>query len=384
MQEFEKGWPEGFRSTISKKVKTVSDSKKHIKVGSQKVYDTSVIYSRVIGIQASSRDIDIKKVLSHELAPVPTMFHDSDAMRICKAKSDLKKRLAKEGSSRCSMFNVVASVLHGNVNVDAKIISNAIANRIKKILPNIIHHNQTVYVKDQFIGETKIIQSILDVMEFTEKKKLPGLLIFIDFQKAFDTLEWNFLAQCLSFFNSGPDFMRWIRTFYRHIQSCVINNGLSSNYFNLTRGVRQGDPLSPYLFLLAVEILAIAVRDNFSIKGITIEDEETKLLQYADDTTAVLSGTDSAHILFKLLDKFGTLSGLQINSSKTEGMWIGSSKNNVEKPLGIKWPSGPIKALGVVFPHDDNQLCVKNFDEKLDSIKKQVNIWSPRELSTGK
>ena len=83
MQEFEKGWPEGFRSTISKKVKNVLDSKKHIKVGSQKVYDTSVIYCRVIGIRASSRDIGIKKVLSHELAPVPTsMFHDSDAMRI--------------------------------------------------------------------------------------------------------------------------------------------------------------------------------------------------------------------------------------------------------------------------------------------------------------
>ena len=89
MQEFEKGWPEGFRSTIAKKVKTVSDSKKHIKVGSQRVYDTSVIYSRVIGIQASSRDI--KKVLSHQLAPVPTsMFYDSGTMRICKEKSDVK------------------------------------------------------------------------------------------------------------------------------------------------------------------------------------------------------------------------------------------------------------------------------------------------------
>ena len=87
MQEFEKGWPERFQSTISKKVKTVSDSKKHIKAGSQKIYDTSVIYSRVIGIQASSRDIDMKKVLSHELTPVPTsMFYDSGAMRMCKAK----------------------------------------------------------------------------------------------------------------------------------------------------------------------------------------------------------------------------------------------------------------------------------------------------------
>ena len=63
MQELDKGWPKGFRSTISEKVKTVSDRKRHIKVGSQKIYDTSVIYSRVIGIQASSRDIDIKKVL---------------------------------------------------------------------------------------------------------------------------------------------------------------------------------------------------------------------------------------------------------------------------------------------------------------------------------
>ena len=116
MQEFEKGWPEGFRSTISKKVKNVSDNKKHIKVGSQKVYDTSVIYSRVIGIQASSRDIDIKKVLSHGLAPVPTsMFHDSDAMRInLQRKIGLKKRLAKEASSRCSTSNVAASLLDGS------------------------------------------------------------------------------------------------------------------------------------------------------------------------------------------------------------------------------------------------------------------------------
>ena len=125
----------------------------------------------------------------------------------------------------------------------------------------------------------------------------------------------------------------------------MINNGLSSDYFYLTRGVRQGGPLSPYpcVFLLAVETLAIAVRENFNIKGITIEGEETKILQYADDTIAVLSDTNSAHVFFKLLDGFGNLSGLKINSSKTEGMWIGSLKNNEEKPFGIKWPCGAIK-----------------------------------------
>ena len=101
LKEHERQWPEGFRNTISRKVKTIADGKKFVSVGTEKVYDTTVIYSRVIGIQASSRELDLKKVLRHELAPVPTsMFHDSGAARMCKAKSYLKKRLAREISSR--------------------------------------------------------------------------------------------------------------------------------------------------------------------------------------------------------------------------------------------------------------------------------------------
>ena len=93
-----------------------------------------------------------------------------------------------------------------------------------------------------------------------------------------------------------------MKTFYNNIQSCVINNGVSSNFFTLERGVRQGDPLSPYLFIIAVETLAIAIRQKESIKGITIGTEETKLLQFADDTTAVLADTSSAERLFELLN----------------------------------------------------------------------------------
>ena len=171
-------------------------------------------------------------------------------------------------------------------------------------------------------------------------------------------------------------------TFYYNIQSCVINNGITSDYFILERGVRQGDPLSPYLFVVAVETLAIAVRQNAAIKGITIGKDETKLVQYADDTTAVLSDINSAHILFKLLDDFKKVSGLAINSFKTEGMWIGSSRGNKTKPFGIKWPNEPIKALGVYYSYDPKfRLLEKNFIEKLDTIKKHINIWSSRGLS---
>ena len=116
----------------------------------------------------------------------------------------------------------------------------------------------------------------------------------MDFQKSFDSLEWNFLLKCLVSFNLSSSLIRWVITFYKNIQSGVINNGIISDFFTLGRGVRQGDPLSPYLFVIAAETLAISIRQNSMIKGITIEKNETKLLQYADDTTAVLSDINSA------------------------------------------------------------------------------------------
>ena len=118
------------------------------------------------------------------------------------------------------------------------------------------------------------------------------------------------------------------------------------------------------------------------IKGIYIgEEQETKLLQCADDTTAILADTNSAEVLFELLDRFRNISGLKVNCSKTEAMWIGSLKESKEEFFGIKWPKIPIKALGVNFTYDQKLLKEKNFIERLDSIKKLINIWSSRGLS---
>ena len=163
-------------------------------------------------------------------------------------------------------------------------------------------------------------------MSFTQAKNLPALSLFINFEKAFDSLEWHFLEKCLQLFNFGPDLIRWVNTFYKNVKSCIINNGLCSHYFNVERGARQGDPLSPYLFVICVEIMAIAVRNDENIKGIKISDSETKLLQFADDTTAILADLNSAQALLKLLNDFEKVSGLKLNVMKTEAMWIGSLK----------------------------------------------------------
>ena len=164
-------------------------------------------------------------------------------------------------------------------------------------------------------------------------------------------------------FNFGPDFRRWVHTFYTDVQSCVINNGLCSQYFHIKRGVRQGDPLSPYLFIIAVEILAIAIRNREDIIG----GLETKLLQFADDTTAVLSVLDSARALFGLLQLFEKVSGLKLNVKKTEAMWTGSLQNCEYEPLGVRCKTC-VKFLGIYITYDVKILVEKNFKQRLKNV----------------
>ena len=111
------------------------------------------------------------------------------------------------------------------------------------------------------------------------------------------TLEWDYLTASLKAFNFGPEFIKWVKTFYKKVSSCILNNGFFSESFLLERGVRQGDPLSPYLFVTAVEILAIAIRSDSNIRGVKVGDEETKILAYADDMTATLSNIPSVERL---------------------------------------------------------------------------------------
>ena len=100
LEEFEKSWPEGFYSTISKKVETMAASCKSVQIGESKVCDLNAIYSRVIALLASNRDIGVNDVFSYELAPVPTSMFTKDGMLICKAKSSLKRSLQIEVSRR--------------------------------------------------------------------------------------------------------------------------------------------------------------------------------------------------------------------------------------------------------------------------------------------
>ena len=96
---------------------------------------------------------------------------------------------------------------------------------------------------------------LLDIIEYTSEHEIPALLFFADFEKSFDTINHNFIKRALHFFKFDNDLQRWIEVFYKDISSCVIINGHASPFFNICRGVRQGCPLSPYLFIICIKLL---------------------------------------------------------------------------------------------------------------------------------
>lgn len=201
-------------------------------------------------------------------------------------------------------------------------------------------------------------------MSFTRAKCLPGILLFIDFEKAFDSLEWYFLKKCLKLFNFGPDLINWVNTFYKNAKSCRINHGLCFRYFNVERGVREGDPLSPYFFVICVEILPSAVRNDVNSKGFKISDSETKLLQFADEITAILADLNSIQALLKLLNDCEKVSGLQLSIMKTEVMWYWISSKLWRRTswINTEWKTC-VKLLGIFITLDVKILVDKTLNK---------------------
>ena len=264
------------------------------------------------------------------------------------------------------------------VNVDVKIGSKAIAKRMEKVLPHIIHHNQNAYVKGRTIFDA--VRTIDDIMSYTASKNISSLLVAIDFEKAFDSVNWNFLRRTLKKFNFGPSFIAWINAFYSDTSSCVMNNGFTTPHFKLSRGVRQGDPLSPYLFILVLEVLAIDIRNDTTIQGIKIDEQELKLIIFADDLTVFVANTESFHKLSVKLSLFAKYSGLKENKQKTEVLNLGPS-NITSEELGVEQVTKAVKILGIHFTYDRVLSFKLNLETITKSIKKTLHCWSWRGLT---
>ena len=169
------------------------------------------------------------------------------------------------------------------------------------------------------------VRSAEDILEYTERFKINGRLIAIVFKKAFDSVNREFLFRTLSAARFGFPFIQWIHTFYNNISSCVSNNGFATAHFDIQRGVRQGDPLSPYLFIIVLETLASTIRSDNGIRGIMLDGQEIKIGLFAYDLTGFLKNDKSLIKFLELVLLFGKCSGLVINHDKSEILLLGNS-----------------------------------------------------------
>ena len=286
--------------------------------------------------------------------------------------------LPKKGKNRDMIKNwrplSMLSVLY-------KLASAAIANRLKPYLDRLISKSQNGFVPGRYIGECTWL--IYDTMSFAKKTTFLECLSLLTLKKHL-TLFHGPLSTKLQFLGFGESFINWIKLFNTDIKAIIIQCGFLSKYIDIERGCRQGDPISSYLFILAAQILTILFLNNPNVKGISCGSTQIKLSQFADDTTFILDGTpQSLQAAFNVLEIFGSVSGLRVNTEKIKVVWIGKKKQCNEKllKLNLKWDTTHFNMLGLSISVDFYQCTVINFSSQIVEIQKIINNWNKRYLT---
>ena len=271
------------------------------------------------------------------------------------------------------------------LNADYKLCARALAGRLLKVLHLVINPDQTCGVPGRFIGEN--VAFLRDLVDYTSESGTPAAILSLDQEKAFDRVDWPFLFQTLSWLGFGRSFISWVRLLYTGIRSAILVNGYTSDSFWPSRGVRQGCPLSPLLYVISIEVLAANLRAHPDIVGLRplgLSCTLPVMSLYADDTSVVASSFAAIRAVFSTYQLFERGSGSRLNLSKCEGLWLGPWRfSTATPPVDISWSYSKIKVLGVFIGHGD--LAEDNWRPRLDAVARCLKSWRSRALSlTGK
>ena len=265
------------------------------------------------------------------------------------------------------------------LNLDYKIGSKALSLRLSKVLEGIIDSDQSCSVPNRSIfSNLALLRDTLSYIEWSGEK---GILVSLDQEKAFDRVNRSFLMKLLNRFGFGPSFRNWIFTLYHGAYMRILVNDFLTEPVYLHRGVRQGDALSPMLYLLCVEVLAVVIRASPQIEGFLLPGAsglQFKVSQYADDTTVFVKDERSLSTLFEKIALYERGSGAKLNRKKTKAMWLGQWRDRGDEPLGLNWVN-KMKLLGIVFGTVNVER--DNWEPRISKSEKSLSLWKSRSLS---
>lgn len=265
------------------------------------------------------------------------------------------------------------------LNTDIKIFAKVLANRLKLVLPTVIHTDQTSFITGREARDNSNRAIQLIHWANLQRPSAPCLLLSTDTEKAFDRVDWAYLQVVLSRLGLGNNLLRWIGSLYSSPEARVKVNGTLSNPFPVRNGTRQGCPLSPLIFALTLEPLLNMIRSNPNIKGLTVGTTEHKLSAYADYVLFyVTDPLISLPNIMSELRRFYSLSNFKINYSKSEILPLNippTMRSQLQASFSFTWCCSSLKYLGIHLPATIAQLYTCNFAPLLTTIKAYLTRW---------
>ena len=265
-------------------------------------------------------------------------------------------------------------------NTDYKIIAKTLSRRLDLVIEKLIGEQQLGFMKGRNISSIhRIIDDLLDTQRINDS---PGIVLAIDFKQAFDAINIDSILKTLKLFGFGDHFVEWISILNTDRLTCVKNGGHISRPFSMKNGVRQGCPISPQLFILAVEVLAQKIIQDINIRGLNPHNSNNPLKagQFADDTSLFLrDGTDLRRAMGHL-DNFSVFSGLYLNLNKSYALSTNGRHVDTEG-ININFKN-TLKILGIFFSNKKSASEIEeNWIYRIEKVKKLLKEWSKRKIS---
>ena len=218
-------------------------------------------------------------------------------------------------SNQCSNWRPLSLI-----NTDVKLFSKVLSHRLERFLPKLIHPDQSGFVKKRLSSDN--VRRLLHIIN-SSSLQASSAVLSVDAEKAFDRLEWSYLWRVLKYMGLGERFMNMVKILFANPSASLLTDNICSPSFKITCGSRQGDPISPILFILSMEPLAQFIRQSEYIKPISVHSTNHHISLYADDILLFLQ--DTSHSLSTLLDifnNFSAISSYKINWSKSSLMFL--------------------------------------------------------------
>ncbi|KAL0297680.1 UNVERIFIED_CONTAM: LINE-1 reverse transcriptase [Sesamum radiatum] len=272
-------------------------------------------------------------------------------------------------------------------NVIYKIITKIIVKRMQLVLHLLVDHSQNAFVPGRSISDNILLAQEL-LAGYNQAKLPPRCTIKVDLQRAYDSVEWDFLTEVLHIFNFPVQFIGWIEQCVSTVSFSISLNGSIYGYFLGVRGLRQGDPMSPYLFVLVMEIwhslLRYRVQENASFQY-HWKCKEQRLLNlcFADDVLLFCKADILSILVIKnTLCEFAELSGLKVNPHKSQiilSRAVQQDKQQMIDSLGFQEGFLPVKYLGV--PLISSRLTIANCRPLIDKLESRIAGWNHLNLT---